>query len=580
MSDKTETVEQNNQLNYKPEPLIDWQKDLLVLFGLLFLTLFLFLIKVDSVALLDPDEPRYAACAREMIETGNWIVPYFNGEQRLNKPPLFYWLIAMSFKSFGVSEFSARLPTLLFAIGGIILTFLWARRMWCRKKAFMAAFILVVSPLYICLSRLCITDMTMCFFLYLSLYLFYTAYEKGRIGTWNKLSLYFLMAMMFLTKGHVGILVFLLVVSLFLVLMKDIRYLGKLRSLSGVLLFAVLVLPWSIMFVSEVGIGTIADLISHETYGRVVHAHQHPEPLYFFSKVVLSGFYPWSIFLIMGVTFLFKWKTIGKCETSLNSKTSYNKKNNGLCSVNNSEFLRMRLKFFCSWFFAVLIFFSMSHSKLYSYMLPMAPTVPFLFIMIVANIEQTKKRINHFILLFIMLLLFTFSVLVLIYFPKWISDKNSMYHDNYSLLLWTLCICMGINLLIFFVKGINRGKYSLGFASYVILVIVTMNSNVLIGEKRSTRELVTDFLPPQTDNFALFSFSKIPTSLVYYSNKNVERINEHKPEEFEMIGERDDELYVFMRKRDYKRQLKAIDKFGFKVLGETDKGVILTTVKH
>ena len=83
--------------------------------------------------LIDPDEPRYASTARDMVLNGNWIVPHFNGVPRINKPPLFYWAIAISYKLFGINEFSARLPSALAATGTVLITYLWGKKA-CRPQ--------------------------------------------------------------------------------------------------------------------------------------------------------------------------------------------------------------------------------------------------------------------------------------------------------------------------------------------------------------------------------------------------------------------------------------------------------------
>ena len=84
------------------------KKDIPFLIGLFSIGLFLFLFYTWAMPLIDPDEPRYASTARDMVLNGNWIVPHFNGVPRINKPPLFYWTIAISYKLFGINEFSAR----------------------------------------------------------------------------------------------------------------------------------------------------------------------------------------------------------------------------------------------------------------------------------------------------------------------------------------------------------------------------------------------------------------------------------------------------------------------------------------
>jgi len=88
------------------------------------LTLVLFFHQLGRRALADPDEARYAESAREMLEMDEWITPKFNYENRLDKPILFYWFLMTAYKLVGVTEFAARLFPALFAVVGVVLTYL------------------------------------------------------------------------------------------------------------------------------------------------------------------------------------------------------------------------------------------------------------------------------------------------------------------------------------------------------------------------------------------------------------------------------------------------------------------------
>ena len=83
---------------------------------LLLLTAFTFFILLGSRALNEPDEGRYSEIAREMIETGDWVVPHLWYLPHLDKPPMTYWLVAVSMKLFGQNEWAARLPLALAGI--------------------------------------------------------------------------------------------------------------------------------------------------------------------------------------------------------------------------------------------------------------------------------------------------------------------------------------------------------------------------------------------------------------------------------------------------------------------------------
>ena len=105
-----------------------WKKETKTLWMFSFLWLFIvsliaFIANLGSIGLMDKTEPMFVEAARQMIVTGDWITPYWNGETRFDKPPLTYWLVGLSFKLFGVNEWAARIPSALAAIAVVFLGF-------------------------------------------------------------------------------------------------------------------------------------------------------------------------------------------------------------------------------------------------------------------------------------------------------------------------------------------------------------------------------------------------------------------------------------------------------------------------
>lgn len=275
------------------------KKDIPFLLGLIVIGLVLFLFYTWSMPLIDPDEPRYASTASDMVMNNNWIVPHFNGAPRINKPPLFYWAIAISYKIFGISEFSARLPATLAAIGTVLITYLWGRQLEDRKNGFWAGVMLMVSPLFFFVSRLCITDMLLTFFVSASLYLFFIEYTEANKNNLRRLFLYFLLSMVFLVKGPVGLLLFILIAIGFLLWIRDFQSIRRLWYLPGFLLFLGIICAWGIPFWLSLGTKQIFTLLSQEMSGRFVSGYAHPQPFYYYVPVFFMGFFPWSLFVFI-----------------------------------------------------------------------------------------------------------------------------------------------------------------------------------------------------------------------------------------------------------------------------------------
>ena len=113
-----------------------------------------FFVLLGSRSLNEPDEGRYAEIAREMIETGDWLVPHFWYVPHFDKPPMTYWLVASSMKLFGQNEWAVRLPLALAALSGVLADWSLAKSLGGRRVANWSALILQSSLLFFVLSCL------------------------------------------------------------------------------------------------------------------------------------------------------------------------------------------------------------------------------------------------------------------------------------------------------------------------------------------------------------------------------------------------------------------------------------------
>ena len=139
----------------------------------------LFFLGLGWLPLLEPDEGRNAEVAREMLASGDLITPHFNTLPYLDKPPVFFWLVAGCFHLVGVSELTARLPSALAALATMLLVWFLARRMFGDGARLRAGIVLATSPLVIAFSRLVIFDMTLAFLMTLAMTSFWLADRKS-----------------------------------------------------------------------------------------------------------------------------------------------------------------------------------------------------------------------------------------------------------------------------------------------------------------------------------------------------------------------------------------------------------------
>src|SRR5690348_13957892 len=134
------------------------------LLSVVFLSWALFLSGNWILPLLDRDEPRFAEASREMLQRRDWLIPWFNGQYRFDKPPLIYWCQAAAYRLFGQNAFAARLPSVVFASATAVLLLLWGKRLGNTRAGFYAAVLLVTCLDVLMHARLAVADMPMVFF--------------------------------------------------------------------------------------------------------------------------------------------------------------------------------------------------------------------------------------------------------------------------------------------------------------------------------------------------------------------------------------------------------------------------------
>ena len=139
-----------------------------------------------SFALFEPDESRYAEVPREMLQRGDWVTPRLDGEPYLEKPPLLYWLTAVSYEVFGVHDWAARLPPALAVHGTILLVYFFGRRIFGERAAFRGALVLSLAPGFVAIGRLLLIDGVLTFCTTLALFAAFEAVRGGRLrwGWW------------------------------------------------------------------------------------------------------------------------------------------------------------------------------------------------------------------------------------------------------------------------------------------------------------------------------------------------------------------------------------------------------------
>ena len=257
------------------------------------LSLAVCLFHLGSFGLWEPDEARYAEIAREMLRSGNLLVPHLNYVPYIEKPPLLYWLTTLSFRIFGVSEFAARLPVALSAIAGILATYLFALRAFGRRHAIVAAAILATTPLYALMAQVLTTDMMLTALVTIATFSLYLQRDEG--GRWCWIA-YVAMGLAVMTKGPVGAAIPILSMLVWLTLNRELGgAIAKFRAIPGLALTILIAAPWFVaMTIREPGFADFYFVGEH--LRRVFETdYSHSEAFYFYLPVLAVGLLPWSL---------------------------------------------------------------------------------------------------------------------------------------------------------------------------------------------------------------------------------------------------------------------------------------------
>jgi 4-amino-4-deoxy-L-arabinose transferase-like glycosyltransferase len=326
-----------------------WSRDLL----LLALALAVLLgFRLGSYPLANPDEGRNAEIPREMVARGDWVTPRLNGVNYFEKPPLTYWAVAGALELLGSSEWSVRAVPALFALVGVLLTYAAARRIHGRGAGLGAALVLGTSLLYFGLGRFLVLDMAVSVLMGATLFCFILGVREppGRRRRWLFYGLYASAALATLTKGLIGFLLPGAVMFLWLLLFDQWRRLRPFHLPTGALLFLAIAAPWHVLAALH-NATWVHRYLAYEHFERfITPAAGRAGPWWYFIPIILLGFFPWTGFLWAGIRDALPGGWARRRETA----------DAWFCVV---------------WATVIFLFFSLSHSKLPPYILPVFPAL-------------------------------------------------------------------------------------------------------------------------------------------------------------------------------------------------------------
>ena len=365
--------------------------------------------RLGTTQLWDEDEPKNAACAREMLERGDWVVPSFNYELRTDKPVLLYWLMMPAYAVFGVNEFAARFWSAALAVGTCLCTYHLGRMLFRAEVGLWAGLILATNLMFVVAGRAATPDSTLIFLSTLAMLLFvrgvqgsgFSIQSNGEVentgipkssgltsaprstsrdrwlpNSWPAFAtIYAVLGLALLAKGPVGLILPTAVIGVFLLWVQQPeaaelrsrqvslrrRVLGfvqrflcttwAMRPLAWLVVPLLVAGPWYVLVGLRTDGAWLEGFFGKHNFQRFNEPLEgHSGPLLYYVPAIMAGFFPWSVFLPLSVWQV--WKDI-------RAKQAHSP----AC---------MLLACWCCCWIAV---FSMAGTKLPSYVLPVYPAL-------------------------------------------------------------------------------------------------------------------------------------------------------------------------------------------------------------
>lgn len=471
--------------------------------------------------LLSPDEGRYAEIAREMAQSNDFVTPRLNGLKYFEKPPLHYWLTAASFKIFGVGEFSARLVPALYGLGIGIIIYICLARLHGRASAQRGFLLATGSCWIIAMGHFIALDIGLAFWLTLCLCGLLGCIERSAATSthpatmrWPDYWVWIGVAGAFLSKGLVGGLIPVAAIGLTALLTRRWRLIGIVRWFPGFPIFLALALPWLVLIQIE-NPNFFEFFFIREHFQRfTTKMHQRVEPWWFFLPVLLMGGLPW----------LGHWAGV-----LTNSKSTAQKPNHGERDGNLLLIV---------WSVFTLIFFSLSGSKLPSYILPIFPAMALWLARSAQGLSRRSLQLASLIPLFA-------AALAMVYVysaSRSISDDPSDLDFLYIPWISAAAFCLVIGAML---SWRHSGRGSLAAITPLALAMLLATQclqwgHTALAERFSAKGLVDRILASERSllpSTAFYSVGTYDQTLPFYLRRTVTLVDYRDEMDMGLIAE-------------------------------------------
>ncbi len=449
---------------------------------------------LGAIGFVGPDEPRYAWIARDMAETGDWVTPRLYGKPWFEKPPFFYWGAAISFKLFGVSEASARLPSAISALLATLALAWLALRLYGAETARWLLLLLPTTVGMIGFSHAAATDMPFSGMLTIAMVcatvvLGLTRNENSPVipqTPWLTLVLFgFFLGLAVLAKGPAAIILSGGAIFFWALITKRWSDAFRLFHPAALASFCLTALPWYILCARRNPDFFRIFIIEHNFKRYLTPEFQHIQPFWYYGPIILVAILPWSVIL---------------------PRVGYD----AVLSFRQSQWKESNSLFLALWTIFPLVFFSFSQSKLPGYALPVLPPLSALAARSLVLAFQRSLAAARWVAIAVAMLLV--APAGVFWYLALIPPGGIGLHPLAARLLWaSICALLGFLALILALWNKSRAAFLI--AIVVVLLSITaihrglkdidVQNLSIRASVQEARNHWSDFAPAQASSFKL-----------------------------------------------------------------------------
>ena len=513
----------------------------------------MFFVNLGATRLWDVDEAIFARTAREMVQRGDWVVPYFNGEIMAHKPPLMYWAMIAGYKMFGDVELAARFWSAVFAIGSVLVTYHLGRILMSRTVGLWAGVALASSLNFAVIARAATPDAELVFFSSLAILIPIAAKSRWWLDpastsppsdaaertadwpTWASWALaYAVMGIATLVKGPIGVVLPTAVLGLFLLCRGNahsdmtaqgqadarskrlfsgyfewirqtfaplyvVKTVWRMRPLTALALVAAVAGPWYL----AVGLRTdgqwLAGFFGVHNVGRFLNAmDNHAGPLFYYVPAIMVGFFPWSIFLVPSLILLYR-------------------------RIRRHHAWRPAYQLICCWIAVYVGFFSLASTKLPSYIVPAYPALALFTGAFIVAWLQRPEIVHRNWLRGGWLILGLVGVALLIVIP--IASHKFLHGDRLSGIFGLAPLVGAVAALWYFEHGQPRRAMLATAGASVMMITAVLGFAAVRVDRHQNSELLADAIREHATGRspAVACYQYFRPSLVFYVDHPIER---------------------------------------------------------